>query len=227
MKKIIISRQSEKKKRGKWYYIMLAVTVLTVGAVALVTRNTADKVLNKSVEMSKTAVEKSAISTESEPALKVITEEKKVIPTVSKKYEEPKKLEFIKPLEGNVIKPHSNTELVYSKTLGDWRIHKGIDIACPIGTKVSACEDGSVDAVYLDDRLGYTVIIKHENDVRTKYSNLDSEVNVKVGQTVSKGDKIGIVGDTSEFEIADEAHLHFEVMRGDENVSPDLFIEGY
>ena len=228
MKKIIISRQNEKKKRGKWYYIMLAATVLTVGAVALITRNTADKVLNKNVEMSKTAVEKSVITSENEPIKKVITEEKKVvIPTVSKASEIPKKLEFIKPLEGNVIKAHSNTELVYSKTLGDWRIHKGIDIACPIGTEVRACEDGSVDAVYLDDRLGYTIIIKHENDVRTKYCNLDSKVNVKVGQAVSKGDKIGIVGDTSEFEIADEAHLHFEVMQGDDNVAPNLYITDY
>lgn len=227
MKKIIISRQSEKKKRGKWYYIMLAVTVLTVGAVALVTRNTADKVLNKSVEMSKTAVEKSVNSRENEPALKVITEEKKVIPTVSKTADVPKKLEFIKPIDGNVIKAHSNTELVYSKTLGDWRIHKGIDIACPIGTKVISCEDGSIDAVYLDDRLGYTVIIKHENDVRTKYCNLDSEVNVKVGQAVKKGDMIGIVGDTSEFEIADESHLHFEVMQGEDNVAPNLYITDY
>lgn len=227
MKKIIISRHNEKKKRGKWYYIMLAITLLSVGAVALITRNTANKVLNKSVEMSKTAVEKSVNKNESEPIKKVIVEEKKVIPTVSKPVEKPKKLEFIKPLDGNVIKGHSNTELVYSKTLGDWRIHKGLDIACPIGTQVSACEDGSIDAVYLDDRLGYTVIIKHENDVRTKYSNLDSEVNVKVGQSIKKGNKIGIVGDTSEFEIADEAHLHFEVMRGDENVSPDLYIEGY
>ena len=227
MKKIIISRQSEKKKRGKWYYIMLAVTVLTVGTVAMITRNASDKVLNKSVEMSKTAVENSVISTENEPSLKVITDKTKVLPTVNKTSEIPKKLEFIKPLDGNVIKPHSNTELVYSKTLGDWRIHRGVDISSSLGTEVVACEDGIIDAVYLDDRLGYTVIIKHENDVRTKYCNLDSEINIKVGQAVLKGDKIGIVGDTSEFEIADESHLHFEVMQGEDNVAPNLYIEEY
>lgn len=226
MKKIIISRQNEKKKRGKWYYIMLGITVLTIGAVAIVTRNTANKILNQNIKMSETSVEKTLTSEENEPVLKVITDEKKAIPVSAKEIDN-QKLEFIPPVTGNVIKSHSNTELVYSKTLGDWRIHKGVDIACPMGTQVVSCEDGSVDAVYLDDRLGYTVIIKHDNDVRTKYANLDAEIDVKVGQAVKIGDKIGIIGDTSEFEIADEAHLHFEMMRGEENVSPDLFIEGY
>ena len=226
MKKIIISRQSEKKKRGKWYYIVLAVTVITVGAVAFLTRNTANKILNQNIKMSETSVEK-AIEKD-EPTLKVITNEKKTVSAVAKEIDTPKKtLEFIPPVAGDVIKAHSNTELVYSKTLGDWRIHKGVDIACPMGTQVVACEDGNVDAVYLDSRLGYTVIIKHINDVRTKYANLDAEIDVKVGQAVKTGDKLGIVGDTSEFEIADEPHLHFEVMRGEDNVSPNLFIEGY
>ena len=227
MKKIIISRRNEKKKRGKWYYIMLAVTLLTVGAIAVLTRNTANKILSNSVKMSETAVEKSVVENDDQPIKKVITEEKKIVPLVNNQVETPKKLDLIKPLNGVVIKAHSNTELVYSKTLGDWRIHKGIDIASPLGTQVSACEDGTVDAVFLDDRLGYTVIIKHQNDVRTKYSNLDREVYVSIGQDVKRGDIIGIVGDTSEFEIADEAHLHFEVMRGEENIAPGLYIEGY
>ena len=227
MKKIIISRQSEKKKRGKWYYIMLGITVLTVGAVAILTRNTANKILNQNIKMSETSVEKALTNEENEPQLKVITDEKKVIPASAKEIDSQKKLELIPPVVGNVIKEHNNTEPEYSKTPGDWRIHKGVDIACPMGTQVVSCEDGNVDAVYLDDRLGYTVIIKHDNDVRTKYANLDAEIDVNVGQAVKIGDKIGIVGDTSEFEIADEAHLHFEVMRGEENVSPDLFIKGY
>ena len=139
----------------------------------------------------------------------------------------PPKLEFVKPVTGKVIKGHSNTELVYSKTLGDWRIHKGVDIACDIGTDVISCEAGVVDAVYLDDRLGYTIIIKHANDIRTKYANLDAETNVKAGQAVEKGSVIGMVGDTSEFEIADVSHLHFEVLNDTGNISPDLYIADY
>ncbi len=227
MKKIIISRRSEKKKRGKWYYIMLAVTLLTVGAVALLTRNTAEKILNHNIEMSEAALESSTSEKNSEPLIKVITDEKKITPLVKEPSVSEKKLEFVKPLDGEVIKGHSNTELVYSKTLGDWRIHKGVDIASPIGTDVLSSEDGVVDAVYLDDRLGYTVIIKHQNDIRTKYSNLSEEIAVSAGQSVKKGDIIGMVGDTSEFEIADASHLHYEVMKGEDNIAPDLYIAEY
>ena len=43
---------------------------------------------------------------------------------------------------------------------------------------------------------------------------------VKVGDTVKAGEKVGVVGDTSLTEIADEAHLHFEIKVGGVSVNP-------
>ena len=131
------------------------------------------------------------------------------------------KLSFIAPTAGTVVKEHSLEMPVFSITLGEWRVHTGIDISCEEGAGVFASEAGVVTAIYSDPMLGYTVEITHRGDLKTRYSNLSSDVgNLKVGDTVSLGDKIGVVGDSSLSELAEEPHLHFEVLLKDVKVNP-------
>ena len=127
------------------------------------------------------------------------------------------------PVAGEVAKPHSDTELTYSKTLGDWRLHKGVDIKSPIGSTVMAAADGKVSECYTDNAYGVSIIIDHGNGFLTKYSNLSSTDMVDVGKDVGAGDAIGVVGDTAEFEIADEAHLHFEVIKDGRSTNPEEY----
>jgi murein DD-endopeptidase MepM/ murein hydrolase activator NlpD len=69
--------------------------------------------------------------------------------------------------------------------------------------------------------LGYTVEITHRDDIKTRYSNLSSDVGeLKVGDAVVSGDRIGSVDDTSVSELAEEPHLHFEVLLKDAKVNP-------
>ena len=131
------------------------------------------------------------------------------------------KLSFISPVSGTVSKNHSLEVPVFSLTLGEWRVHTGIDIACEEGASVVASEAGVVSGIYSDPMLGYTVEITHTNDIKTRYSNLSSDVSaLKVGDTVALGDKIGIVGDSSVSELAEEPHLHFEVLLKNVKVNP-------
>ena len=131
------------------------------------------------------------------------------------------KLSFISPVSGTVSKNHSLEVPVFSLTLGEWRVHTGIDIACEEGAGVYASEAGVVSGIYSDPMLGYTVEITHQNDIKTRYSNLSSDVaSLKVGDTVALGDKIGVVGDSSISELAEEPHLHFEVLLKDVKVNP-------
>ena len=110
---------------------------------------------------------------------------------------------------------------VFSVTLGEWRVHTGIDISCEEGAGVFASEAGVVSGIYSDPMLGYTVEITHKDDIKTRYSNLSSDLGeLKVGDTVALGDKIGVVGDSSISELADEPHLHFEVLLKDVKVNP-------
>ena len=76
-----------------------------------------------------------------------------------------------------------------------------------------------------DPRYGLTVTIAHENGYKTIYSNLLSAEFVAEQQEVEKGQTIGSVGDNAAFEIADEAHLHFEMKKDGETVNPSNYWE--
>ena len=128
------------------------------------------------------------------------------------------------PVNGDIIKPHSVNKPVYSKTLNDWRIHEGIDILCNIGDEVLASASGKVVDIYEDSALGYTVVIEH-NGYATKYCNLSSVEGLSVGSKVKKGVKVGVVGDSAKFEISDDPHLHFEILKDGKSVDPFSYIK--
>ena len=135
------------------------------------------------------------------------------------------KLSFIAPTAGTVVKNHSLEMPVFSITLGEWRVHTGRDISCDEGAGVFASEAGVVSGIYSDPMLGYTVEITHRDNLKTRYSNLSSDIGeLKVGDTVALGDKIGVVGDSSISELAEEPHLHFEVLLKDTKVNPMDYI---
>jgi len=123
-----------------------------------------------------------------------------------------------KPVEGKIIKNFSSTELQYSKTLGDMRLHCGIDIACKKGEKVIACADGKVLTVEKNSQYGNVITIEHGTGITAKYCSLD-DIKVKEGDNVKCGDVIGIVA-VVPIECDDESHLHFEVLKNGTPVSP-------
>jgi len=135
--------------------------------------------------------------------------------------DEQKPVVYVSPAVGTVTKRHSSDAPVFSNTLGEWRIHTGIDISAEEGSEVRAIARGTVTKVYNDPMHGKTVEITHDGDVVSVYSNLSNEgVTVKEGDTVSSGAKIGVVGDTSLTELADESHLHFEIKLKGVSVNP-------
>ena len=140
---------------------------------------------------------------------------------------ENKKLTFALPLDGEVVKGHSLSTPVFSLTLGEWRIHAGIDIEADEKAPVMAAEEGVVSAIYNDPMLGQTIEITHSDTHKSYYSNLAKDsIECSVGTTVKQGDVIGYIGDTTISELADEPHLHFEFKVSGESVNPlDYFTE--
>ena len=98
----------------------------------------------------------------------------------------------------------------------------GIDIQVPEGTAVKAAENGVV--IYAGDGLkefGNTVLVRHENGLVTVYGHA-SELNVKRGDTVKRGQEIarsGMSGST------DAPKLHFEVRKNSTPVDPSTYLE--
>ena len=125
---------------------------------------------------------------------------------------------FIMPVEGEILKKYSDNELQFSSTYFDMRIHKGIDIESKIGTSVSACSDGVVESIEVNTNLGTIVTIDHKNGITVKYAGIEN-LKFDEGDTIKAGDIIGTVG-TVPAECMDKEHLHLEVLKNGESVSP-------
>ena len=136
-----------------------------------------------------------------------------------------KELNFEKPVDGEIVKEYAKDNLVYSNTLQEWTTHLGIDIKADKTTVVKAAETGTVKTIKNDPRYGLTIVIEHENGYQTIYSNLLSSEFVVEGEKVEKGQSIGTVGNTAAFEVADEAHLHFEILKDSIQVDPNIYLK--
>lgn len=86
------------------------------------------------------------------------------------------------------------------------RAHLGVDYAAPTGTTVRTVGDGVVQTATLQNGYGNVVEVNHGKDRTTLYAHL-STIEVKVGQRVEQGQRLGGVGATG---WATGPHLHFE-----------------
>lgn len=163
---------------------------------------------------------------------KNITTNKSVNTTSNDKKEEKKEvkeekveLKFAKPVEGEISKEYAQENLVYSDTLQEWVTHSGIDIKADKTTVVKSAEKGTVKTIKNDPRYGLTIVVEHANGYKTVYANLLTSEFVVEGEKVEKGQSLGTVGNTAVFEIADEPHLHFEILKDSMPVNPSDFIK--
>ena len=123
------------------------------------------------------------------------------------------------PLAGEIIREFTLDELVYYEAIGEWRVHKGIDIKPKDTLLIESALAGKVEAVNNSEITATEIIIDHGNNVKTLYSNLVS-ANVKAGDTVEKGQVIGNLGKTVSIEASDGAHLHFELIVDGKQINP-------
>ena len=145
--------------------------------------------------------------------------------TVETSNSEPKNIEFEAPIKGEIIREFAKDSLVFSNTLQEWITHTGIDIKADKTSVVKSAASGTVYAIKNDPRYGLTVIINHDNGYQTIYSNLLTAEFVVKGEKVEKGQSIGTVGNTASFEVSDEYHLHFELLKNNEYLDPVIYMD--
>ena len=143
----------------------------------------------------------------------------------SQEKETKKEWAFVRPVEGETVREYAKDNLIYSNTLQEWTTHTGIDIKADKTTVVKAAEEGTVKSIKNDPRYGLTIVIEHDEQYQTIYSNLLTSEFVVEGEKVEKGQAIGTVGNTAVFEIADEPHLHFEIWKDSLPIDPTTLIQ--
>jgi len=104
---------------------------------------------------------------------------------------------------------------------GGRRMHSGVDFAGPVGTPLYATADGVVTHAGWLSGYGRLVKIKHEFGIETRYAHM-SKIRVKVGQRVSRGERIGDMGASGR---VTGPHLHYEVRVGGKAVNPMIYIK--
>ena len=103
---------------------------------------------------------------------------------------------------------------------GSFELHSGQDINAEQGDEVVAAANGKV--VFADWHGGYgqLVTIDHGGGLTTRYAHL-SKIEVRVGEQIARGQRIGAVGSTGR---STGPHLHYEVRIGDEPVNPRAYL---
>ena len=102
--------------------------------------------------------------------------------------------------------------------------HKGIDFAAAQGTEVIASFSGRVtiaDSTSLHKNYGKVVLIEQQDNKHNLYAHLDS-FNVKAGQWITAGQKLGTVGSTGR---VTGPHLHFEILQDGNHVDPGIYLD--
>lgn len=101
------------------------------------------------------------------------------------------------------------------------RAHEGIDLAGAHGSPIYATADGVVTHAGWENGYGKMVEIRHPYGLVTRYGHM-SDIKVSEGQNVSRGDRIGDMGNTGR---STGTHLHYEVHVSGTPVNPMTFIK--
>jgi murein DD-endopeptidase MepM/ murein hydrolase activator NlpD len=161
---------------------------------------------------------------------KMVTPPKEVLDRIRRENREIKKVRhidsavpyFLKgwiwPAKGRISGVYGSQRILNGKPR---RPHFGVDVAAPVGTPVVAPSDGVV--VLVEKNLYYTggtIILDHGHGLTSAFLHM-SAVNVKQGQHVKQGEKIGAIGKTGR---ATGPHLDWRINLFDARIDPALLV---
>lgn len=127
---------------------------------------------------------------------------------------------FDLPFENaTVSKQYTDSSLLYDATTKIWCTHQALDFACTEGQVVKAVYGGKITKIENSMMNGTVVYLKVSDNLTVVYKGLSSDISLKEGAEVKKGDVIGKV--TSFLtEKADGVHLHLELLKQNKLIDP-------
>jgi murein DD-endopeptidase MepM/ murein hydrolase activator NlpD len=201
--------------------VLIVATLITVIAVTVALNRSKKEVLPPLDSGTRTPDTQAPVPEDTQPPESEPADTKPPAGNVSKPVED-KLPSFVLPVKGSVLKKHDATLQVYSTTMGDYRVHLGIDVVTTENAPVYAAADGKIEKIWEDVKMGYCIAVKHSGDCVTVYKNLGETLpdGISEGVSVRSGQLIATVGNSAMVEIAEEPHLHFEMTVGGLSVDP-------
>ena len=127
---------------------------------------------------------------------------------------------FDLPFENATIsKEYAEDKLLYDETTKFWCTHQGLDFACTEGQVVVAVFDGKITKIENSMMNGTVIYVEVSDNLTVVYKGLASDVKVKEGDKVKKGQELGKVT-TMLSEKADGVHLHLELVKDKKLINP-------
>lgn len=134
-------------------------------------------------------------------------------------------VKFSVPMENAVVvKDFADDHLQFNESLNRWEIHLSVDLTSESENVFSAAK-GVVTSVSSNSLDGYIVEIAHDDGFVSVYSSLSEKVDVKSGDKVEAGQKIGAASTTATNESKTGSHLHFTLLKDGVEVDPNNYID--
>lgn len=226
--------EKKKKKKGAHFYTAVAICILAVGVAGYTTYDSIKRFAGSDEDalVSKTQ-QRYQVQTTIEPSDDEISSSSydysSVMNSFDSKHNDDVQTQetaataeaatIIYPTSKDIIKDYSGDTPVFSKTLNDWRVHNGIDLAAEQGSKIKAITNGKVADIFNDELLGTTMVVEHDGGFIAFYSGLGQTTLVNTGDTVESGQEIASINDIP-CEAADGYHLHLSIKKDDKFIDP-------
>lgn len=123
------------------------------------------------------------------------------------------------PVKGDILMEYSADQVVYFKTLAQYRTNPAVLIEAKEGDAVKASADGTVLDIYTSEETGRTLSMSIGDDFTVSYGQL-KEINVEKGDRVSEGQVIGKVAAPTKYYSTEGTNLYYQVKEKDKPVNP-------
>lgn len=127
------------------------------------------------------------------------------------------------PVEGKILMEYSADQVVYFKTLAQYRTNPAVLIEAKEGDAVRACADGKVTDISTSEETGRTLTMSLGDDITVSYGQL-KEIGVKVGDGIMEGQIIAKVAAPTKYYSLEGTNLYFQVKEKDKTVNPMVLL---
>ena len=130
---------------------------------------------------------------------------------------------LIYPVNSQRLTKEYSEKIVYNETMQDYRAHTGADFMARKGEAVFSISEGIVDVIYEDDMFGNVIKVTN-GSYSVYYCGVNSDVGVREGDAVTRGQVIAQVGEIPS-EKEDDSHIHIEIRVGGNLIDPMTVID--